>query len=238
MPNTLDLDDELDDVELIESLQRAFEIEFDPGEIRTISNVGSLFKILERELGVPNGQHKCATAMAFYRLRRALRSVNQAVTFEPVTDLTGFNKLSAKRFLAKLHRSTGLNMPKQQMSWIGGVGGSVFILSLLALIPVAILVGKHIIASDWGRPIVVGIVGGLAVLFLDPGRLPEDCATLGGLANKVAILNYGRFAKLGALSDKASLWENYVELLCELSATPKNEINAETVFFRHQLKAA
>ncbi len=238
MPNTLDLDDEWGGIDLAESLERAFEIKFDPDEIKTITNIGSLFKIVERELGVPNGQQKCANAMAFYRLRRSLRNMNPGMAFEPETDLAGLSRRGAKRFFATLHQSTGLHMPKQRMTWIGEVGGSILLLTIIAFVPMAILVGRHIIASLWDWALAIGLASGLTTLYLDPGRLPKDCTTLGRLSKKVAILNYGRFARLGARSNPASLWENYVELICELSRLPKDEINAETVFFRHQLKAA
>jgi hypothetical protein len=238
MPNTLDLDDEWDDVELIESLQRAFDIKFDPDEINGIANVGSLFNIVERELGIPNGQKKCVSAMAFYRLRRALRSMDEGMKLEPETDLNGFGKLSARAFLKGLCQSTGLHMPRQGLSWVGNVGGSILLLALLALFPVAVVVNMHMLESRWGWTLASGFACSFTLLFLDPGRLPKGSTTLGGLSKKVAVLNYGRLSKLGARSDKASLWDNFVELICELSNLPKNEINAETVFFRHQLKAA
>jgi hypothetical protein len=73
MVNTLGLVGDLDDVELVELVERAFDITFSPREMEQILTVGEFYDLLLTKIPPNGADRQCASAMAFYRLRSALR---------------------------------------------------------------------------------------------------------------------------------------------------------------------
>jgi hypothetical protein len=83
---------------------------------------------------------------------------------------------------------------------------------------------------------VVGLIAALVFLgWVDPGRLPENCTTLGSLVQQVAALNYGRLMKMGARHRDGDIWENLTELL-SCYALPKAEITRDTVLLEKMFR--
>jgi len=68
--------------------------------------------------------------------------------------------------------------------------------------------------------------------WLDPGRLPEGCNTLGELAEKTAILSYGILIEQGADARADQLWRVLVSVLAGFSGLPPGEINRHTYFLQ------
>ena len=79
---------------------------------------------------------------------------------------------------------------------------------------------------------------GLVLVLLDPGRLPADCRTLGGLARKIAVLNFGRPHAQGAKARDRDLWAALVEILSEYTLLPKAEIHSGTLILSRQPRSA
>ena len=73
-PNTLGLDDDLDGVELLIAIHRAFDVEISNEDAGTINTMGDLHDLLMSKFEDTGGE-KCHTSMAFYRVRRALKAV-------------------------------------------------------------------------------------------------------------------------------------------------------------------
>jgi hypothetical protein len=75
---------------------------------------------------------------------------------------------------------------------------------------------------------------GCLLVRADPGRLPKDCETLGGLSREAANLSYGKLIKAGALHRGEDIWSTLLDLL-SCYALPKSEITRDTVFLQSQL---
>jgi len=236
MVNTLDLDDDLGDAELIRSLESAFDLKM-PRDLSRVSDVGQLFDVLLSQfLSVDRGR-KCATAMAFYRLRGALCDLRNE-RLSPSFTLNVVKDISVKRMFRQLSRKTDLKLPKRALTAIGNSGSLLIVIAFMAIFPLYILGDQNVIDMRWLWAIPAGIAAGVAAIKFDPGRLPSDCQTLGDLARKTATLNYGRLAKQGAKATEEDIWREFREIVSQQSDVAPEHIRRDTVFFRKQLRAA
>jgi hypothetical protein len=67
------------------------------------------------------------------------------------------------------------------------------------------------------------------LVILDPGRLPKQYATLGGLSRQVAALNFRQLTRIKAQRRDQEIWAALVELLSEHSSLPLEEIGPDTM---------
>src|ERR1700734_2776145 len=87
MPNTLGLDDDLDGVEVVQDLKRIFDIMVSRQEAARIFNVGEFHDLLLQKIPPDEAGGKCASAMAFYRIRRALRCLGHDHDLTPASGI-------------------------------------------------------------------------------------------------------------------------------------------------------
>ncbi len=231
MLNTLGLDDDLDPVEAVLSLERAFGLKISKTEGAACHTVGDIYDLLQSRFAGKIGEPgACMTSMTFYRLRRSLRVMYPGADLRPDTALKAYVGWNARAFLATLGRASDLRMPEPNGRWVGGVGS---ILVLLAIIGVAIAGIKG--APILGLTSVAMLVVGAVLLRIDPGALPEDCTTLGGLAVKVGALNYGALADAGGAVRPNDLWSAMVEVLSAQSDLPASEMRRDTLILQSAL---
>ena len=224
MQNTLGLDDDLDPIELQEALEVAFGIRFGATEAAACFTVGDILHVLHTRLAPPQeGATGCATAMAFYHLRRALGHSGTGGPPRPASDLALLSPTSPRRLLADLSRHSGLRLPRWQSSLVGQIGGWMIVAGLAWLLLTAV------IAPSLWFTAVATMAAGSGLACIDPGRLPADCRTLGELARKAAGLNFGGLAAEGAKIRDKDLWNALVEVLSEHSLLPKAEIHPGTL---------
>jgi len=234
MANTLGLDDDLDGVEVVIEIEKAFGVKIENREAEAILNVGQMYDLLLRKIPPNVADGKCASAMAFYRLRRAIADVGNEKKFLPNTDLSFLEKGRTKTSYKRLEKLTSLRLPALEVSPTAGVG---CLLSVCAFVVIAVLGLTHVI--NWpGWTMLMALGAGIAVLYVDPGRIPTECRTLSGLAEKAAALNYGKFIKLGASHREQDIWTNLARVLAERTNLPEGEITRETFFLQSQLKKA
>jgi hypothetical protein len=82
----------------------------------------------------------------------------------------------------------------------------------------------------------LGLVLALPVLAcVDRGKLPSDCTTLAGFTRRVAALNYGQLAQMGARHRAEDTWNVLTEVLSRY-ALPKSEIARDTDFQESQFR--
>jgi hypothetical protein len=235
VPNTLNWSGDGEDWDAIRSLEAIFEISFSNRELEALTDVGSLHDLVQEKLFRANDQGKCASAMAFYRLRQALAAHRPDVRITPGTALNVFRTPYTKRFFSRLEWQTGLKLGGPAHTWIGWWGDAFVLLPLMLVLPLlAIRLFVSFSSYIWLGPILMLPVG-LVLLWLDPGRLT---GTVGDLARKAARTNYGRLMKQGAKGRDTEVWELLVETLTMESRLKPGEVTRETVFFASQLKAA
>jgi hypothetical protein len=223
VPNSLDYDDDGDDVEIVVEIERAFGVKITDAEAKSIVQVGQLYDVLESKLGPTSGE-KCATAMTFYRLRQAIRQDASLVSLDPDTRLADIRDGNPKRAFRKMEERCGLTLPTLLIGWMGMVG---FALPLIVVL--GGLLGNEFLNElvDFGpKPglawtlIAAGICCiGAGLVWADPMKLSKRLSTLGDLATVTAALNYGDLVQKGARHSRDELWDALTEVLSAFRAT-------------------
>jgi hypothetical protein len=234
MSNTLGLDDDLDGVELLSSIQASFGCSFATEEAESCRTVGDLYAVLRNwfpsSRGNPGG---CPTAMAFYRLKRAFKEVGVSGSLRPGSRLPELGAGHAKVLFQKLNLYSGMQMPRPRAGLFGLVGRWAFFGGLVT--------GGIAASSDipylWLTSLSLLWVG-LLMVWTDAGRLPRDCETLGDLCEQVAALNFGQLHAIGAEARDKDLWNALVEILRSHSFLPKAEIRHDTLLLQKHLRSA
>jgi hypothetical protein len=93
MLKTLGVDDDLDPVEVVIEIEKAFDIEISASEAEAIFNVGQLFDLLRGKVQAGDANRKCASAMAFYRIRCALNDLRLDIGRSPSYDLSPLHRV-------------------------------------------------------------------------------------------------------------------------------------------------
>jgi len=208
-----------DEVDLLDEIQAAFDVTFTDSEAESCRTVGDLFDVLMTKIAPAEGANRCATAMAFYRLRRAI-GAGHAGPHSMLRDvLTG----TPRQAYARLGSATGLRMPALVFGAVGWFGMMVVLPGILASAAF-----WQAASSFWAVPFLISMLG-ILVAFFD--RKPE-AATLGDLARQVAVLNFAHLARSGARSVRVDVWKNFVQLLRQETGLIDNSpISRETTFF-------
>jgi hypothetical protein len=137
MPNTLGLDDDGDDVDIVRDLEASFGIRISDDEAANCHTVGDVFELLRRLLAISGGDNSgCASAMAFYRLRRAIGQTVGASKAAPATLLADIAPNSPRRLFREIRSKTNLRLPALDFSWLGCIG--VVLTLACLLVPVAL----------------------------------------------------------------------------------------------------
>ena len=137
LPNTLGLDDDLDSVELLLDLETAFGVKFPSDEAEACWTVGDVFKLAHRHVQRPDDLGAgCATAIAFYRLRRALAQDDARPRLAPTTALEDIPSLSPKATFRRIFETCpDVRLPHLSLSAAGQCGLALLV-SACALIVV------------------------------------------------------------------------------------------------------
>ena len=244
---TLGLDDDLDSVEVVIEIEKAFDVEISDGEAEVIFNVGQLFYFLRGKVHSGDGNGKCACAMALYRIRRALNDLQVDIGRSSSSDLSRLHRVYTKSFAKLLEERSGLRVPRPDLSLVGRIGVALIAAGAFGAVAgfVAALSLMFFSASIAGPlPTAAGVlflgglvVAGLTLLWIDSGRLPKACRTLGTLSTKTANLSYGRLVKQGADARDGIVWKVMVEILSDFANVPADQIGRETYFLASTLKS-
>ena len=238
MANTLGLDDDLDPVLLIKDLEQAFALKFSDEETSNCMTVGDIYTVLIRHMGGGDQlSGRCATAMAFYRLRRACRAMAPEVAITPATPLHIFRHWPAKSLLKQLSLLSGLRLPRPALSKVGHAGAISILFVVPGVFASALLKDLSPLAAFWSFwfLVIAGPIGAL-LLKIDKGRLPDNCGTVADLARMAAAKNFGMLAREGARWNDESLWLALIETLSERTVLPKSDIRPDTLLLQKALK--
>jgi hypothetical protein len=244
MVNNLGYADVWDGIDAIKLVEEVFEVKIADVESETIANVGDLYDLLLKKIPADEANRKCGSAMAFYRLRRALAEEYPSKKITPSYDLSCLD-ISARKFLRTLAKKSGLALPNRSPTWMRQIAKVFAIICFygpFAFDAYAIFYA-HAFKLSAGFFVAAGLLTwlfGLVVISalynLDPGRLPKGCETLGGLARRTAHLNFLRLRKLGAQQNDADLWNALVEVLSSFNDFPADRIGRDTFFYKGAMK--
>jgi len=215
--NTLGLDHDLDFSEMVVDLQKAFGVKF--ARVLPWVTVGDVHSALLEQVSTSDQPGKCATSMAFYRLRQALRTVLKIETaIGPRTRLCDVTSRSPKAVNNELSLALELKLSAAHLSMVGNTGGLLLFVGLLG--------GLCATAVHGLWPCAVLAPVGLVMLRLDPGTFGSQ--TVGELARKLAIRNFHVFAQAGADRRPDAIWATLVELLDEVAVEAPLPITRDT----------
>lgn len=199
----LPIDDE-DSYHLVKRVEASFGIELG-GEAISCLTAGDLFGLVLARLPAGGEQRLCATSMAFYGARSALH-VLYGVDRRAGPDWRLDNL--APRLPRRVFEAVAMDLAVEPPSPLQSVWGRLGVAG-------ALLGFAGVIASAFYSPLLwpsgAAFALGVAALLLDPGRYGP--MTLGDLARKIALENFGRFAEAGADSRPATVWRALTELM-------------------------
>lgn len=231
MPNTLGLDDDLDSVEIIRDIERVFDISISNDEAERIFTVGEMHDLLLKKISPNDIDRKCASAMAFYRMRSALQRLGYGERLAPDSDIRAIEVGRTRINLKEIENSSGLRMPKKVPTkfYLFLLTGGFF-----AILTWAIFI-KHGLFIIFLAILLWFLFSRLVLHYFDPGKLPANCKTLRGLTKMAATQNYGRLVRMGARHTDEDVWKNLIEVLSHY-ALKKSDITRQTYFLQSQLK--
>ncbi len=234
MRNTLGLDDDLEGFELAQDLQASFGFKFANGEAEACRTVGDIFSVMATRYSAISVRNQgCASAMAFYRLRRALKDAGYSLLLTPESRLDEIPSQSPKALFQEIRTHSGLRLPGLKPSGVWIAGCFVILMSIAAPFALEVANTQHFrfMLLTFG----ISTIGAI-LMRVDHGKLPDGCQTLGDLARKAAGLNFGQLVTLGAGPRQKDLWAALVEVLTEHSLIKREEINMETLLLQKQLR--
>lgn len=207
----LDLDGD-DYAALWDGVEDAFGLAI-PDEAHGWTTVGDIQAWLEAAMPAADQAGKCATSMAFYRLRAALRPL-ASEPIRPDTALAAFG-LSPRR----LHRHLSAALDFQvHVQTLGGwaMGGIVLIVAGLGLAFVDV-------RFLWL------LLPGIALVRVDPGLFSP--ATVGELARQAARAHFAAFAKAGADRRSPAIWAALQSTILDALELDDRSISRQTRLF-------
>lgn len=221
-PNTLGFVGDGDELSFVIALESAFGFKLTQSDADQLTTVGGVHDLLVEKLQVGDGT-KCATHMAFLRLRNGLEELRPDLRITPATDLREISRFSPKRVWKHLRKKAGLSLPPLATTTVFGVG---FLLCLAGLIGLFVL-GLLNVSQWWCAPL---LATGVVMMCMAPGSF-GDIRTVGDLAKRCASYNYAELVRLGARSSAAATWDALAEIssVCSESEISRGQINRETL---------
>ena len=224
MTSSLGLAGDLDDVELIQDVEAAFGVRLADDEIERCSTVGQLFELIKARLpDLPSGQ-SCATAMCFYRLRRALQS-HSATALKPITSISA---VPVRKLHHIIETECGLRSPPQCITLLG---------CLALLLVLALPFGLFAVGMPWWTALPSAALG-IGLYRLAPIQLPGEVETFGDLVRIVASRSIGALAGQGARLGPKEAWQAFTDVLSDHTQLSKGEIGPETQLLAPSKNAA
>src|SRR5690606_30928962 len=115
MPSSLGLAGDLDDVAMLEDVEAAFGFRASDDELARCRTVGDLFEVINSRLPSEGFAGSCATAMCFYRLRRAIQP-RISIGLRPTTPIEELRSLSVRDLHRIIEKECGLRPPPPTLS--------------------------------------------------------------------------------------------------------------------------
>jgi hypothetical protein len=226
--NSLGLAGDGDEIDLAVGIERAFGFELSVPEGESLLTVGDLYDCVLKHLPPDGRDRKCASAMAFYRLRRCAERLGLGHQLRPSSALTFLRGGRPKRTIKSLALESGLAIDGIiEMTWAGSLGCILLpFLTVAVSVTVALNTGTGVLGAAL-MGVLVAIPMGIVLAALDPGVLPDDCRTMGDLARQAVPQNFGYLARLGARHSAEDVWQALLAIVARHSETD-DKIGRET----------
>ena len=228
----LGMDGDLDDVEMLNDVERVFGVKIADKEAAEIHSVGDLFELLNSKISPDLIVGKCRSAMAFYRLRKVVLEIVPGQKLKPATDVSSMGINNIRALFAEITIRTGLEVPK-------GVAviryELVAVLIFIASVLLAVLGGLFL--GNYTALAAVAIAAlTLSYFKFSPLVWISTSFTMGTFAEKIAAKNYAKLSTQGARSSGSDVWKSLTLVLAESVGVEADKIAPSTTFFPTQTK--
>ncbi|MET4066123.1 hypothetical protein ABID58_000906 [Bradyrhizobium sp. S3.2.6] len=244
MKDTLNFVGDGDDVDVIHDVERTFGIKLTDAEAEQTRTVGQLYDLIE--VKHPNAGSRtqvCLSQMAFYRLRRALKTMGIASEITPQTPISVLERLEPRSMAPKWRRlaqGSGLDLPSLEASFRMSARWprpfrwpALFVLGLLGCL-------WHAVGTSLDNLLVLFLAAALCFGFgyerwLVSRIVPRRILTIGELAREAAGCS---FAKLTNENKECAPFDRWFALTAILRGITghKITITRETTFFAEHAK--
>lgn len=221
MRSSLGLGGDLDDVELVQDIEQAFGIRLPDDELSRCRTVGDLFQLVAARLPSRADADRCATAMCFYRLRRAVLTLAPDVQLHPSKSIDVLQGIPVKSLYRSIEGVGGLRPPPPYISAWGG-----FSLLLAVTAPIGLL----LCGVPWWAAVLAALLA-ITAYRLSPLRLPPQVKTVRDLVELVAARSVGTLADQGARLRSAEAWKALQTMCADHAATTGGEIGSSTLIY-------
>ena len=213
-----------DDLDLIEDIEKSFQIKLQDEEVEQWRTVGDIYRCLLAKIEASKEhQTKCAGQMAFYVVREIL---NELVPAAKITPETNFADLKLKN-----HEKIPELLVQKYDLWTPAISPSGW--GCLGILLVWLIGGMWLYANEfslWYLTILI-ILGIAASLFVMPKKFD---GTVGAFAMKLAGLNYAHFVKKGARLDRLRLWDALGHIFEDPPGVKRYAVNRYTLLLSPQ----
>lgn len=223
MQSSFGLIGDFDDVDLVRDVAQAFQIRFLNDDAARCRTVGDLFVLVVSELP-PSWQDgdRCAEAMCFYRLRRAVLTLAPHLDLRPSTPIIKLRGVPVRQLHHAIRGIGGLRPPAAYLSVWGG---------LSLLLAVAAPAGQLLLGVPWWTA-VVWMIATATCYQRSPIRLPPNLSTFGDLVKFVTASSIGILAAEGARLRPAEVWKALEAVCAGHSAKKGGKIGMGTLILK------
>ncbi|MCB1464822.1 MAG: acyl carrier protein [Rhodoblastus sp.] len=224
--NSFNLGGDGDDLEIVLGVEKAFSTQLSDDEAKGCITFGDLYDLVASKLNISEGTKAgYVSTLAYFRLRSALRKIGYGGELSPSTDLRPFLRdQGARKIWTSLEAQLGLTIPELQNSRIVAVG--------IGLVLITGLAGAALYKSFLTAVLAVCLAIALSKI-MPKTSLPKRYSTLGSLAACIAIMNFGKLARLQGGAKAAELWNALIVVVTECAGTePDTPIRRATTFFK------
>ena len=224
--NTLPMDPEFDDIDLLETVENSFGIRIAAADAEKCETVGDLYEVILKSVRHQEaGPLPCPTAQAFRKLRRAFKEECAGITLRPDTPLVScMPKVDRANFWRLIADKAGLKLPELMIKDFGRQ----FLTWLTAAV---VLFGLDM---HYGIHIFVAMLIPISYYALRE-RLQNihdvrGFQTVGDLARVVSAMNASSLAWPGGAMRDKDVWQALVGLIRD-QLDFDGPINRDTKFF-------
>lgn len=200
---------DLDAVEIVFEVERAFDIKISDGEAARCQYVGDLFDVvLSKVHHVERGPIPCIAASAFRNLRKTIQEKNPEQEVTPKTRLSALMPAGRRwAWWLQLGKSSGLVLPSA-LPWRPSMVSYILSLAIGAIIGASAL-----LAGAGARSFLLGAIATFVSLEVKSANRKHaetlgigNDATVGDLAKITAAINIGRLGRPNASYRRSDIW--------------------------------
>jgi len=226
----------LDMVELVMEIEEAFDISMPDDEAASMATVGDVFDYIVTKTNVPTQSSVCLSAIAFYSLRRAARTLGSTGRLRPRdSTLSMFPESQRRKYWAQLQERSKLTLPPLcRPSWLVA---TCTVLAIACSVYFGVLVYQSSDSQLAGfvSAIAVGsITGTIACLVTRVFAVypTKNCRTVRGLAESVLRLNLKSLSERYSGSSRSDIWIALRSIIVEQLGVSPEEVTLSASFVK------